>query len=197
MNCTPQNIFVKQYMEKKLKEKALKALEEEDENETDCDKKNSTSNQHSPSVSDKLASDELGNRAWFVSSSKDKKKQKNESSSGFHGTEFVDERPPFLPNHHASTSKKVQPRSIVIPYSRVKKDRFFDWPPDPTVSKATPLPFRTEPKSAAKVLARSESNDSNGSLDGASNPGNDSFPKGLRRRLHPTAQSNLPMDLYL
>ena len=26
-----------------------------------------------------------------------------------------------------------------MPYFRFRKDRFFDWPPDPTVSRATPL----------------------------------------------------------
>jgi hypothetical protein len=52
------------------------------------------------------------------------------------------ERPPFSMEWHSqSTSKKVQPRAVVIPYCRLKKDRFFDWPPDPTVSRATPVIF--------------------------------------------------------
>lgn len=39
---------------------------------------------------------------------------------------------------HSSSNKKLEPRAVAIPYSRIKKDRFYDWPPDPTVSRATP-----------------------------------------------------------
>jgi hypothetical protein len=39
----------------------------------------------------------------------------------------------------SSASTKVQPRAVAIPYSRFKKERFYDWPPDPTVSRATPI----------------------------------------------------------
>lgn len=53
-----------------------------------------------------------------------------------------EERPPFSTEWHShSSSKKIQPRAVVIPYCRLKKDRFFDWPPDPTVSRATPVIF--------------------------------------------------------
>lgn len=51
------------------------------------------------------------------------------------------ERPAFHSDLHgqSSTNKKVQPRAVAIPYSCLKKDRFYDWPPDPTVSRATPV----------------------------------------------------------
>ena len=53
---------------------------------------------------------------------------------------MVGERPPFSSDLHGqSSSKKMSPRSIAIPYSRVRKERFYDWPPDPTVSRATPI----------------------------------------------------------
>lgn len=35
--------------------------------------------------------------------------------------------------------KNVPPRGVIIPYSRLRKERFYDWPPDPSVSRATPL----------------------------------------------------------
>ncbi|GAX12066.1 hypothetical protein FisN_8Lh168 [Fistulifera solaris] len=187
----PQNIFVRRYLEKRLKEKALKAIEEE-ENFSLIESKDSISSRHNASVNDITSVDEMRKSAWFATSTKHKKKQKNEAEA-----ELVDERPPFLPNHHANASKKVQPRSVVIPYSRLKKDRFYDWPPDPTVSKATPLSFRTESKSNTKLLARSDSNDSKGPLIEASTPDDDLVPKGLRRRPQPTIQSELPMNLYL
>jgi hypothetical protein len=54
--------------------------------------------------------------------------------------EMKKDRPVFSSsNQGALTSRKIQPRSVAVPYSRFKKDRFFDWPPDPTVSRATPL----------------------------------------------------------
>ena len=53
---------------------------------------------------------------------------------------MVGERPPFSSDLHGqSSSKKLSPRSIAVPYSRVRKERFYDWPPDPTVSRATPI----------------------------------------------------------
>lgn len=162
----------------------------EEEEGVACDIKDSALQQRSSSTNEMFAPDDLRKSGWFTVSNKDKQKQRSESEP-----EFV-ERPPFAPNHHLSASKKVQPRSVVIPYSRVKKDRFFDWPPDPTVSRATPLPFRTEFKSTPRALGRSESCDSTGSLGGSSNLGDDSLPRGLRRRPKPYVQSELP-NLYL
>jgi hypothetical protein len=51
------------------------------------------------------------------------------------------ERPAFHSDLHgqSTSSSKLQPRAVAIPYSRFKKERFYDWPPDPTVSRATPI----------------------------------------------------------
>ena len=50
------------------------------------------------------------------------------------------ERPAFCSlMHGASSAKKIEPRAVAIPYTRLKKDRFYDWPPDPTVSRATAI----------------------------------------------------------
>jgi hypothetical protein len=55
--------------------------------------------------------------------------------------EMKSDRPVFSSTVQGGSvaTRKIQPRSVAIPYSRFKKDRFFDWPPDPTVSRATPL----------------------------------------------------------
>lgn len=59
---------------------------------------------------------------------------------------MVGERPAFSSDFYGqSSSKKLSPRSIAIPYSRVRKERFYDWPPDPTVSRATPLELFAPP----------------------------------------------------
>ena len=50
-------------------------------------------------------------------------------------------RPAFFSGLHGQTASntKLQPRAVAIPYSRFRKERFYDWPPDPTVSRATPI----------------------------------------------------------
>lgn len=49
-------------------------------------------------------------------------------------------RPAFFSGHGQTTSNtKLLPRAVAIPYSRFRKERFYDWPPDPTVSRATPI----------------------------------------------------------
>jgi hypothetical protein len=47
-------------------------------------------------------------------------------------------RPAFYA-HTRPTRRTQVPRDVAVPYFRFRKDRFFDWPPDPTVSRATPL----------------------------------------------------------
>ncbi|EEC44253.1 predicted protein [Phaeodactylum tricornutum CCAP 1055/1] len=57
------------------------------------------------------------------------------------GPLYQDERPVFSVQHGSVASRKLRPRSVAIPYNRLRKERFYDWPPDPTVSRATPLHF--------------------------------------------------------
>lgn len=47
-------------------------------------------------------------------------------------------RPAFFANARSSKRSQI-PHDVSIPYFRFRKDRFYDWPPDPTVSRATPL----------------------------------------------------------
>jgi hypothetical protein len=47
-------------------------------------------------------------------------------------------RPAFFA-HTRPTRRTAVPRDVAVPYFRFRKDRFYDWPPDPTVSRATPL----------------------------------------------------------
>lgn len=55
-------------------------------------------------------------------------------------TPSLDNRQPFAATTKA-TKKQVEPREIVVPYTRFRKERFFDWPPNPTVARATPVRF--------------------------------------------------------
>eukprot|EP00543_Licmophora_paradoxa_P013926 CAMPEP_0202477968 /NCGR_PEP_ID=MMETSP1360-20130828/94213_1 /ASSEMBLY_ACC=CAM_ASM_000848 /TAXON_ID=515479 /ORGANISM="Licmophora paradoxa, Strain CCMP2313" /LENGTH=985 /DNA_ID=CAMNT_0049105227 /DNA_START=745 /DNA_END=3702 /DNA_ORIENTATION=- len=68
----------------------------------------------------------------------------NSIDSGGESNVGLPPRQPFsgVPTSSASfrrTPKHFQPREIVVPYSRFRKERFYDWPPDPTVSRATPV----------------------------------------------------------
>ena len=67
-------------------------------------------------------------------------------SSHFEEESELVERPAFQSALHgqSSSNKKLQPRAVAIPYSRLKKERFYDWPPDPTVSRATPIALYSE-----------------------------------------------------
>ena len=75
------------------------------------------------------------------------KSMKNSRSKGKKGEdafyddteEKIEQRPAFSTGHNSRISKKVRPREVAVPYSKLRKDRFYDWPPDPTVSRATPV----------------------------------------------------------
>lgn len=67
-----------------------------------------------------------------------KKSRKGEES--FEDTEEkIEQRPAFSTGHNSRINKKIRPREVAVPYSKLRKDRFYDWPPDPTVSRATPV----------------------------------------------------------
>lgn len=88
-----------------------------------------------------------------------------------------DERPAFQSAIYgqATSSKKVEPRAVAIPYSRIKKDRFYDWPPDPTVSRATPIEIYRETMEDIDSLTAS--------VPGVLIPDQeDDFPETIRRR---------------
>lgn len=53
----------------------------------------------------------------------------------------LDARRPFAASGMKANKKNLQPREIVVPYSRFRKERFYDWPPDPSVARATPVRF--------------------------------------------------------
>ena len=41
--------------------------------------------------------------------------------------------------YHKASKVPLEPREVVVPYTRVRTERFYDWPPDPTVSRASPV----------------------------------------------------------
>ena len=96
------------------------------------------------------------------------------------------ERPAFQSALHgqSSSSKKMQPRAVAIPYSRLNKERFYDWPPDPTVSRATPIALYPE---------TIEDDDSlTASVPDVTMPEHEEHPSTLRRRPNATDSDHHP-----
>lgn len=78
----------------------------------------------------------------FRSKSSDSGSQTDDESIGEDvGGDTQEQRPAFSTQHNSRSSKKLRPREVAVPYSKLRKDRFYDWPPDPTVSRATPVPI--------------------------------------------------------
>mmetsp|Transcript_40846 Transcript_40846/g.85005 ORF Transcript_40846/g.85005 Transcript_40846/m.85005 type:complete len:1211 (-) Transcript_40846:1229-4861(-) len=157
----PQNILLRRYLEKrarKRKEEAeLAKLQENDGYDgsvagsthsfgygdmasstnpnTSTLKRQSSANENDTAS---VKSNEPTRRGFFG-----RKKRGNKTPQSSEPTEFfAHERPPFCSDYSSNANRKsMQPRSVVIPYSKLRKERFYDWPPDPTVSRATPLEF--------------------------------------------------------
>ena len=143
-----QNVFVRKYLEKKAAEKALEKAQQAREEAEGVS--------FSPVVNDsKIEQAEYvipaAKKDDGPGGSRDKslmnKSMKNSRSKGKKGEdalyddteEKVEQRPAFSTGHNSRISKKVRPREVAVPYSKLRKDRFYDWPPDPTVSRATPV----------------------------------------------------------
>lgn len=43
-------------------------------------------------------------------------------------------------NYGSNASNTLEVREVVVPYSRLRHNRFYDWPPDPNISKAAEFP---------------------------------------------------------
>lgn len=170
-----QNIYVRNYLEKKAAEAHEKAMTDESEtghvelqsvkpsaetNSNDATKKpapvfgRSTSINSEESIPPKAENVKKSFLSKFrmAKASKFDAKQPMLSLESFHENETengeLDEagRPAFSSLIHGSTSssKKIEPRAVAIPYTRLNKDRFHDWPPDPTVSRATAMDLYPE-----------------------------------------------------
>lgn len=134
---TVQNVLVRKYLErkqaKKEKEAAEKAADEQYYGQGAATSQAPPSGK--PSASAAASYDGQGRR--FRPFGGSKRPDSNGDNSGL----IYEERPPFSSHGQTKTNsnKKVQARPVAIPYSRFRKERFYDWPPDPTVSRATPL----------------------------------------------------------
>jgi hypothetical protein len=135
-----QNIAVRKYLEKRAKEK------EQDEKETKerdkfLEKPQPGKGIYVPPQQAKPAAEEASvakgktKRMWGRSrKAKDEKEEEEVNEADL----YHSPRPAFFA-HTRPTRRTAVPRDVAVPYFRFRKDRFYDWPPDPTVSRATPL----------------------------------------------------------
>lgn len=133
-----------------------------------------------------------GKRSGLLGKFKSTKKSEKTFSEDFfsfenEAAENIEQRPAFSTGHNSRTSKKTRPREVAVPYSKLRKDRFFDWPPDPTVSRATPIsgPWLAQP---ATDLAEQD-------LAGNGMPGQDLNPQSPTGQPIPKAANGLSSDL--
>lgn len=136
------------YLEKRAREKEI-----EDQEKAEREKEEAKKLGVDPAAQAMAAAKAKQAAAEEASVAKSKKKKKG----GFFGSRKKDDededdtqkeineadlyrspRPAFYA--HTRPTKRTQvPRDVAVPYFRFRKERFYDWPPDPTVSRATPL----------------------------------------------------------
>eukprot|EP00934_Nitzschia_sp_Nitz4_P007018 Nitzschia sp. Nitz4//scaffold3_size479765//447923//451003//NITZ4_000189-RA/size479765-augustus-gene-1.629-mRNA-1//-1//CDS//3329551025//7008//frame0 len=148
----PQNIAVRKYMERRRKEKDLEkqAKEEQQKEEAKRLKAQQAQEAAQNALSFKLTTQVTAAKDEASVKSSKKKKfgffgrgkrgkeaeavvEEANAADGYHSP-----RPAFYANGRPTRGNQV-PRDVAVPYFRFRKDRFYDWPPDPTVSRATPL----------------------------------------------------------
>jgi hypothetical protein len=143
----PQNIAVRKYLERRAREREQ---EEKDEKEKE-EMKAQLASGGQEGQSQLIQQPATINNEEIEKSEKTKNKRglfgrsrKKEEEDGLREAElkeaelYQSPRPAFYA-HTKPTRKNQIPRDVAVPYFRFRKDRFFDWPPDPTVSRATPM----------------------------------------------------------
>jgi hypothetical protein len=156
----PQNIFLKSRMENMIKTRGEASAVRKQEDDIDQSEKiNDTplsANMEEPQAAkpQKLGARRLLQRRIDVITHLNfKKRNKNESGDFAHGSVANTnnlsgptkgpalDRPAFTTSTIARGKKSFASREVVVPYSRFHKERFYDFPPDPTVSRCTVIAF--------------------------------------------------------
>jgi hypothetical protein len=134
----PQNILVRRYLEKR----AERMVEEKRQEAAKTSTNNSFENISSHGSNMSTGSGDNKRGGFFGRRAGRRGKRPSIDNMPV----MTGERPAFSSDMQGqSSAKKLSPRSIAIPYSRLRKERFYDWPPDPTVSRATPLDLFAPP----------------------------------------------------
>ena len=207
-----QNVFLRKYLEKKAEEKARESAEASQILPEDA-LPNSPLYESSDDINESNHSNMRGGRRRWPFGNGGLKKLGESSLHGISSSSDLvmeePDRPAFRTElrGQSTTNRRTNPRAVTVPYSCLKKDRFFDWPPDPTVSRATPMPFtesaRPSPRphleTSDKVTSRTGSEATQDtSPTSTARVDTKDLPRGLRRRItaEHKKQTNSPGSLY-
>lgn len=146
----PQNIAVRKWLERRANRRER---EEKEEKEKEALKAQLKTNDplvqpqiqpmNSSTLSNKNKEEVGGKKKRIWGLKKLKEDEEADQTDEIKETElFHSPRPAFFANPKASKRNQV-PRDVAVPYFRFRKDRFYDWPPDPTVSRATPMVMKS------------------------------------------------------
>lgn len=81
-----------------------------------------------------------GLKQKFANMREKRRRRKQESQDKETNPKPAPARPAFnAATYHKASKVPLEPREVVVPYSRVRTERFYDWPPDPAVSRASPV----------------------------------------------------------
>mmetsp|Transcript_14471 Transcript_14471/g.41075 ORF Transcript_14471/g.41075 Transcript_14471/m.41075 type:complete len:1015 (+) Transcript_14471:281-3325(+) len=144
-NIALRKVFERRALEKEIEDKEKKAREKAKEAQEPAGHPAYGGFQSSLAVSALTGSGMTGS-----SKGKDKKKKRgffsrkskddvDDDESQNEANMYQSPRPAFFSLGRPTTRRTAIPRDVAVPYFRFRKDRFFDWPPDPTVSRATPM----------------------------------------------------------
>jgi hypothetical protein len=187
-----QNIAVRKYLERRAKEKEQDEREKQEQEKLNAEAAEGEVAVQQPaqtsvaasSVDDKSLSSKKTKKGRFWGRSRKKDAEENEEE--INEAELYHSPRPAFYAHTRPTRRTQVPRDVAVPYFRFRKDRFYDWPPDPTVSRATPL-------LATSTEARHEYNNLDGSTHHKKrrdevddvDESEDERPRGVRRRAKP------------
>jgi hypothetical protein len=142
----PQNIAVRKYLERRAREREQQEREEKEKEVLKAQLASSQAEGQSQLIQQTAKNDKddkdqgdkgKKKRRWGRNRKKDEEDEAREAEMK-EAEMFQSPRPAFFA-HKTPTRRTQVPRDVAVPYFRFRKDRFYDWPPDPTVSRATPL----------------------------------------------------------
>lgn len=161
----PQNIVLKhQFARRKQKSQEEAAqLHESGDLHASAESLSAPGDMEGFSHDDKQNHAKRGPRRFLhqLSARRTQRRQERAGRGGGLFDQFTSEKPEASRPAFVGINKSkryASPREVVVPYSQFRIDRFYDWPPDPTLARATPvvfkdcvIPFQAAPPTASST----------------------------------------------
>jgi hypothetical protein len=207
LTCTallgPQNIAVRRYLERRSKEKEQDSKEQKEREKVNAEMAAKIPGfqppyqmDNKPKTAATPASEGKGKpkRMW----GRGRKNKDEPEEEELNEAELYHSPRPAFYAHTRPTRRTQVPRDVAVPYFRFRKDRFFDWPPDPTVSRATPLLTPGGYSQDYGAMEQSRHKDQNLSSDDDMPDEQEERPRGIRQKSEKKPdqeQENLPRGM--